>query len=102
MTADPTDRPTGDAPIAVVEAMRALLWVKTAADARAAAEHLVRGLGGVVLPAGAHDAGELPADLSFGDGDPLVASAPVGSEARALFSTSTWFPSFLTPEGRSN
>jgi diguanylate cyclase (GGDEF)-like protein len=78
-----TGGPTEQVSIVVVEATRALLWVQTSADARLATEQLVRGLGGIVLPARTHDAGELPADISFGDGEPLVASAPVGSEARA-------------------
>jgi diguanylate cyclase (GGDEF)-like protein len=78
-----TTDPTEQVSIAVVEATRSLLWVKTTADARAATEQLVRRLGGVVLPARTHDAHELPADISFGDGEPLVASAPVGSDARA-------------------
>lgn len=68
---------------AVVDAMRALLWVLTTADARRVTENLVRQLGGTVVPARSHDASGLPADISFGDGEPLVASAPVGSEARA-------------------
>lgn len=68
---------------AVVEAMRALLWVETSADARRAAESLVRQLGGTVVSARGHDAGGLPADISFGDGEPLVAFAPAGSNARA-------------------
>jgi diguanylate cyclase (GGDEF)-like protein len=79
-----TDEPTEQASIAVLEATRALLWVQTSADARRATERLVQRLGGTVVPARTHDAGELPADISFGDGGPLVASAPVGSAARAL------------------
>ena len=68
---------------AVVDAMRSLLWVQTSADARRATEKLVRRLGGTVVSASTHDAGGLPADISFGDGEPLVASAPTGSEARS-------------------
>jgi diguanylate cyclase (GGDEF)-like protein len=78
-----TDGPTEQASTAVVEATRALLWVQTSADARRATEQLVRRLGGVVLPARTHEKGDVPADISFGDGEPLVASAPVGSAARA-------------------
>lgn len=77
-----SDRPTDHVPIAVLEATRALLWVTTSAEARAVTERLVHRLGGVVLPVRDRSAGELPADISFGDGEPLVASAPVGSEAR--------------------
>jgi diguanylate cyclase (GGDEF)-like protein len=69
--------------VAVVEATRALLWVKTEADARLAAETLVRGLGGVVVPAHTGDADGLPADISFGDGEPRMAAAPAGSTTRA-------------------
>ncbi len=78
-----TDGSIEQALIAVVEATRALLWVRTSADARAVAEQLVRRLGGVVLPAHVYEVNELPADISFGDGEPLVASAPIGSAARA-------------------
>lgn len=76
-------RSAGAALDAVVEATRSLLWVQTGADARRTTEDLVRRLGGKVVSAHDHDDDVLPADISFGDGEPSVASAPIGSEARA-------------------
>lgn len=78
-TAGSTGRPAG----AVLDAMRSLLWLKTSADARLAAEELVRQLGGSVVRPDAPNVGVVPADISFGDGEPVFASAPVGSDARA-------------------
>lgn len=77
-----TDGPTEQTSSAVVDATRALLWVESGADARRTAETLVQRLGGAVVPARANDADGLPADISFGDGEPMVASAPAGSDAR--------------------
>ena len=53
-------------------------------DARRIAEHLVRELGGRLVPAETDDPGVLPVDVSFGDGEPLLPAAPPGSAARAL------------------
>ncbi|HSP29013.1 MAG TPA: diguanylate cyclase [Ilumatobacteraceae bacterium] len=74
---------TGRSPEAVLDAMRSLLWLKTTAAARLAAETLVRQLGGSVVPADAPNNTVVPADLSFGDGEPVFASASAGSDARA-------------------
>ena len=71
-------------PTAVLDATRSLLWITSASDARALAEGLVRDLGGVVVPAGTDRSDAIPADLSFGDGAPSVATATPGSPARAL------------------
>src|ERR1039458_6809353 len=60
------------------------LRLRTAGDARRVAEHLVRELGGQLVPAGTDDASVIPVDVSFGDGKPLLAAAPLGSAARAL------------------
>ena len=71
-------------PGAVYEATRSLLRLRTGRDARRIAEHLVRELGGRLVPAGTDDPGVLPVDVSFGDGEPLLPAAPPGSAARAL------------------
>jgi diguanylate cyclase (GGDEF)-like protein len=66
------------------DATRSLLRLATAGDARRVAEHLVRELGGSLVPADADDPDALPVDVSFGDGEPLLAAAPPGSAARTL------------------
>jgi len=71
-------------PGAVHEATRSLLRLRTGGDARRVAEHLVRELGGQLVPAGTDDPSVIPVDVSFGDGEPLLAAAPPGSAARAL------------------
>ena len=71
-------------PGAVYEATRSLLRLHTGGDARRIAEHLVRELGGRLVPAETDDPGVLPVDVSFGDGEPLLPAAPPGSAARAL------------------
>ena len=71
-------------PGAVHEATRSLLRLRTGGDARRVAEHLIRELGGQLVPAGTDDPSVIPVDVSFGDGEPLLAAAPPGSTARAL------------------
>ena len=71
-------------PGAVYEATRSLIRLRTTGDARRVAQHLVRELGGSLVPAGDDDPGVLPVDVSFGDGEPLLAAAPPGSAARTL------------------
>jgi diguanylate cyclase (GGDEF)-like protein len=71
-------------PGALHEATRSLLRLRTTGDARRVAQHLVRELGGRLVPAGDDDPGVIPIDLSFGDGEPLLAAAPPGSAARVL------------------
>ena len=76
--------PNYQVPGAVHEATRSLLRLRTGGDARRVAEHLVRELGGQLVPAGTDDPSVIPVDVSFGDGEPLLAAAPPGSAARAL------------------
>jgi len=71
-------------PGAVYEATRSLLRLRTNGDARRVAEHLVRELGGQLVPAGTDDPSVIPVDVSFGDGEPLLAAASLGSAARTL------------------
>lgn len=71
-------------PLAVLEATRGLLQVAAAADARQLAADLVVGLGGELVDSTRQGAHVIPADLSFGEGEPLLAAAPPGSTARAL------------------
>jgi diguanylate cyclase (GGDEF)-like protein len=71
-------------PGAVYEATRSLLRARTGGDARRIAEHLVRELGGRLVAAEPADPDSLPVDVSFGDGEPLLPTAPRGSAARAL------------------
>jgi diguanylate cyclase (GGDEF)-like protein len=71
-------------PLAVLDATRSLFRMNTNADARRITEELIRGLGGTLVPAGADETGTLPADVSFGEGLPVLPAAPPGSAARAL------------------
>lgn len=68
----------------MLEATRALLWIATPTDARRAATDLVAMLGGQLVPAEAAGTEAIPIDLSFGDGSPVLPSAPSGSLARTL------------------
>src|SRR6202012_1702454 len=79
----PSD-PRYQVPGALLEATRSLLRVRTLGEARSVAEHLVRELGGRLVPADSDDPGVLPVDVSLGDGEPLLAAAPPGSVVRAL------------------
>jgi diguanylate cyclase (GGDEF)-like protein len=81
---DTPAEPQYQLPGVVYEATRALLRLRTGSDARHIAEHLVRELGGWLVPAGTDDPGVLPVDVSFGDGEPLLPAALSGSAARAL------------------
>jgi diguanylate cyclase (GGDEF)-like protein len=58
-------------PVAVLTATRSLLQVDGAAAARRIAEDLVRSLGGRVVPANTTGPGVIPADVSFGHGEPV-------------------------------
>ena len=78
-------------PGALYEATRSLLRLRTGRDARRIAEHLVRELGGRLVPAGTDDPGVLPVDVSFGDGEPLLPAAPPRSAAHAFLER------YLTP-----
>jgi diguanylate cyclase (GGDEF)-like protein len=45
---------------------------------------LIHGLGGTIVAATEYDPHAVPADVSFGDGPPVLPSAPSGSAARSL------------------
>ena len=53
-------------------ATRALLGIRTQADARTVLTNTVLALGGQVVPAGTAEPDIIPVDLSFGAGEPLV------------------------------
>jgi diguanylate cyclase (GGDEF)-like protein len=74
----------GWVPAAVFEATRALLRVATAAEARTIGEKLVRGLGGGFASSGTESGSVIPADVSFGEGEPLLPAVPPASAARSL------------------
>jgi diguanylate cyclase (GGDEF)-like protein len=78
----PFDAALEEVPLAVLDATRALLRVSTAAEARRIAEDLVLALGGALVASSAEGADVIPADLSFGHGDPVLAAAPPGSRGR--------------------
>lgn len=82
--------PCSTVPAAVLEATRALLWVRSAADAHRAAEELVTALGCSVVSAAADHPDAIPADLSFGDGDPVLPAAPAGSSEREELEVHLW------------
>jgi len=74
----------GDADIerALVRAERDLLWANGEDDIQAAADRLVRRLGGRLVPASDPEARQaLPIDLAFAGGPPLLALAPPSSVA---------------------
>jgi diguanylate cyclase (GGDEF)-like protein len=71
-------------PLEVLEATRSLLQVTGAADARRIAENLVLSLGGRLVAADTTGPGVIPADVSFGHGDPVLVDAPLNSPARDL------------------
>jgi diguanylate cyclase (GGDEF)-like protein len=83
----------------LLEATRALLWTKTPAEARTLANDVVVALGGTVVLARAAGPEALPVDLSFGDGDPVLPSAPAGSGARRLLQQ--YLASFVADVGRA-
>lgn len=68
----------------VLAATRTLLWIKTAAEASAVARELVAALGGATAPAALAGEDALPVDLSFGEGELLLATAPATGVARLL------------------
>jgi diguanylate cyclase (GGDEF)-like protein len=76
--------PDVSVPVAVLEATRALLRVTTASEARLLGEELVRRLGGELATPETESRSVIPADLSFGDGAPVLAAAQAGSAARSL------------------
>jgi diguanylate cyclase (GGDEF)-like protein len=76
--------PKPQVPGAVFDATRSLFRLRTGGSARLVAEHLVRALGGELVPAGTDGPNVIQVDVSFGDGQPLLPSAAPGSLARAL------------------
>lgn len=66
----------------VLDATRDLLWVRSPADAQRIAERLVLDLGAEIVPATPPHRDAIPADLSFGSGEPVVPAAPPDSPAR--------------------
>jgi len=71
-------------PGAVLDATRSLFRLRTGGSARRVAEHLVRELGGQLVPGGTDGPDVIPVDVSFGDGEPLLPAAAPGSAARVL------------------
>ena len=69
---------------AVLDATRALLWIKTPSEAAAVARDLVERLGGSVVPAGTAGAETLPVDVSFGVDGPSLPAAEKSSLASML------------------
>jgi hypothetical protein len=65
-------------------ATRALLMVRSPADARRVLTGTVLALGGQVVPAVSAGPDALPVDLSFGAGEPVVALVPSEGWARVL------------------
>lgn len=84
---------TESIPLALMEATRELLWIGSTAEARIVAIHLVNALGGRFLGEDDVKGQPLPFDLSFGDGPPLLATAPADSHARTLLEK--YLPSFV-------
>jgi diguanylate cyclase (GGDEF)-like protein len=78
------DLATDAALAAVLDATRALLWIKTSADAAVIAQDLVTVLGGQTVPALSGGADALPVDVSFGVGEPVLPTAPRATVARML------------------
>lgn len=74
-------RPDMAAVEALLTATHELLWISSRADAQAAAVRLVAALGGTVVTPDASDGDTLPVDVSFGEGETLLPSAPAASVA---------------------
>ena len=83
----------------LLEATRALLWMKTPSEARTIATDVVVALGGTVVLARDAGAEALPVDLSFGDGEPILPTAPPASTARVLLQRHV--PSFVADVRRA-
>lgn len=78
---------------AVLDATRQLLWIATPAEAADVAKNLITVFGGETVPARSSTSDSLPLDVSFGQNDPLVPSAPAFSAARRLLERH--LPSFM-------
>lgn len=76
---------TGDGGVqAVLDATRELLWVATPAEASAVVRRLITVLGGQTVRARGATRDAVPVDVSFGEQEPLLPSAPALSVARLL------------------
>lgn len=84
---------------AILDATRALLWIRTPTDAAAIAADLVVLLGGAVVPAVDSAGDVVPIDISFGVGAPALPSAPRSSEARAALERH--LPAFVSDAQRA-
>ncbi len=82
-----------------MDATRALLWIQTPADAAAAAARLIADLGGTLVPARRPTGDALPIDVAFGQGEPLLPTAPAFSVARMLLERH--LPSFMLDAQRA-
>jgi diguanylate cyclase (GGDEF)-like protein len=80
----PAERSADAALSAVLNATRALLWIKAPADVATVARDLVEMLGGRVIPAFPSTEDALPVDVSFGVGEPVLPAAPQAGVARML------------------
>lgn len=93
-------RSTNDLQIeAVLAATRELIWVCDARDARRIAVDLIRSLGGAVTYARDETSDQLPIDVSFGIGAPLVPIAPRPSVAYLLLARH--LPGFVRDASRA-
>lgn len=84
---------------AVLGAVRGLLWVSTPADAAAIARELVRDLGGSIVQASDATPDAIPIDLSFGDGTPVLPTAPQGTSIRSELERQ--LPAFVSDANRA-
>jgi diguanylate cyclase (GGDEF)-like protein len=81
----PSPVPDADDPLrAVLDATRALLWIKTPSEAATVARDLVERLGGSVVPAGTAGVETLPVDVCFGVDGPSLPAAEKSSLASML------------------
>jgi diguanylate cyclase (GGDEF)-like protein len=69
-------------PDAVYRATRALLRVRTAEQGVGIIISLIKDLGGSTAPERLADSDAIPLDISLGEGEPLLPTAPEGSDAR--------------------
>jgi diguanylate cyclase (GGDEF)-like protein len=84
---------------AVLDATRQLFWVETPAEAADVVRKLITVLGGQTVPARVSTSDALPLDVSFGEQEPLLPSAPALSVARLLLERH--LPSFMVDAQRA-
>jgi diguanylate cyclase (GGDEF)-like protein len=90
----------GDADLeAVLDATRQLFWLETPAEAADVVRKLISALGGQTVPARVATRDALPVDVSFGEQEPLLPSAPALSVARLLLERH--LPSFMLDAQRA-